>query len=202
MKAPFIGIRRHCINTDGRGINTLAAFHGCRLRCKYCLNPQSIEADGIVAHLSPQELLEIVGIDNLYFLATDGGITFGGGEPLLQADFIKEFRSICNPKWRVNVETSLNVDLQVLADMSDVVDCFIIDIKDSNPTIYKSYTGMDNTQVFKNLKYLCDNNFYHKIAVRVPRIKGFNEQYDISRSVERLMSMGIMDINVFDYVVK
>ena len=111
MKAPFIGIMRHCINTDGNGVNTLVAFHGCPLKCKYCLNPQSITPNGILDNLTPRELQEIVSIDNIYFLATNGGITFGGGEPLLRSNFIREFRQICPSEWRINVETSLNVDI-------------------------------------------------------------------------------------------
>ncbi len=39
-KAEIIGIKRHCLGSDGHGVTTLVAFHGCLLRCRYCLNPQ------------------------------------------------------------------------------------------------------------------------------------------------------------------
>ena len=83
MVAPFIGINRHRLVTDGKGVTTLVAFSGCPLRCKYCLNDQCHDPERTVATLSPQQLIDQVMVDNLYFLATGGGICFGGGEPLL-----------------------------------------------------------------------------------------------------------------------
>ncbi len=201
MKAPFIGIMRHCINTDGKGVNTLVAFHGCPLRCKYCLNPQAINDNGILDTLMPRELLEIVAIDNLYYLATNGGITFGGGEPLLWTDFIREFRRICPSEWHINVETSLNVHIRNIENVYDVIDKFIIDIKDSNPTIYKSYTGSNNSQVINNLKYLCNKKLQHKIHIRVPFINGFNSKDDTTRTINYLNSLGISDIDFFEYII-
>ena len=48
MKAvPLIGIARHRLTIDGEGVTTLVAFHGCPLRCKYCLNPTSLQPDGV-----------------------------------------------------------------------------------------------------------------------------------------------------------
>ena len=76
-EAPFIGIVRHRIQTDGKGVSTLAAFHGCPLRCQYCLNPQCQRED-VWRTFTPESLYEEVKIDQLYFLATGGGITFGG----------------------------------------------------------------------------------------------------------------------------
>ena len=93
--APVIGISRHRLLTDGEGVTTLVAFHGCPLRCKYCINSQCNAVDGIKEILTPQQLYEKVKIDDIYFLVTGGGIMFGGGEPLLRYDFITEFRKIC-----------------------------------------------------------------------------------------------------------
>ena len=53
------------------------------LSCSYCLNPQCHNTPKVSSFYSPQDLLDIVKVDSLYFTATDGGITFGGGEPLL-----------------------------------------------------------------------------------------------------------------------
>lgn len=83
---PFIGVSRHRMATDGNGVTTLAAFHGCRLGCSYCLNPQCRADDSPCLWHSPETLYEEVRADELYFLATGGGITFGGGEPLLYPD--------------------------------------------------------------------------------------------------------------------
>ena len=201
MKAPFIGIMRHCINTDGNGVNTLVAFHGCPLKCKYCLNPQSINPNGILDNLTPRELQEIVSIDNIYFLATNGGITFGGGEPLLRSNFIREFRKICPSEWRINIETSLNVDIQHIEQTIGIIDQYIIDIKDSNPAIYKSYTGYDNNKVISNINYLCNNHLQNILHIRVPYIKGFNTQNDITKTIKLLNKLEIYDIECFEYTI-
>lgn len=109
MKAPIIGVERHRIATDGKGITTLVAFHGCPLRCRYCLNPQCLADGASYPAMTPQELYENVSVDNLYFLATGGGVTFGGGEPLLYSEFIHDFCRIVPQEWNICIETSLNV---------------------------------------------------------------------------------------------
>ena len=109
MVAPFIGINRHRLVTDGKGVTTLVAFSGCPLRCKYCLNDQCHDPERIATTLSPQQLLDQVMVDNLYFLATGGGICFGGGEPLLHSEFIHQFCTMKVAEWRISLETSLNV---------------------------------------------------------------------------------------------
>ena len=71
MKAvPLIGIARHRLTIDGEGVTTLVAFHGCPLRCKYCLNPTSLQPDGVWESYDCNQLYEEVRKDELYFLAS------------------------------------------------------------------------------------------------------------------------------------
>ena len=72
VKAPIIGIDSHCLTTDGEGVTTLVAFHGCPLYCKYCLNPQYLSPDGVLRTIIPSELYSEVEIDDLYFVAIGG----------------------------------------------------------------------------------------------------------------------------------
>ena len=128
-RVPIIGIRRHRLEVDGEGVTTLVAFYDCPLRCRYCLNPQSIGTiTDSVRMYTCKELYEKVKVDELYFLATGGGVTFGGGEPTLRYDFILNFRKICGDKWRIYVETSLNVPQHNIEALLSVVDGFIIDV--------------------------------------------------------------------------
>lgn len=182
-------------------MTTLAAFHGCPLRCKYCLNPQCLREDGIREYLTPQELLDKVVIDDLYFQATGGGITFGGGEPAMHSRFIKEFRSISNPVWKINIETSLNVSREHIERIAPIVHQFIIDIKDMNSDIYKAYTYITNTQVRNNLEYLSQAGLSSKCLIRIPLIPNFNTQDDIEYSKRILMQMGYTDFDEFEYQV-
>lgn len=196
--AVLIGLSRHRINVDGAGVTTLVAFHGCPLNCKYCLNPQALSPEGVWKRFSPEELFRAVSKDDLYFRATDGGVTFGGGEPLISCKEILIFRNICmnhGKKWKFNIESSLNIPNVIVEVMEKAVDHWIVDIKDMNPEIYKAYTGKDNDSVIRNLQYLI--NKYAKITVRVPIIPGFNTEPDVEKSILALQQMGIKDIERF-----
>ncbi len=200
--APFIAISRHRMETDGAGVTTLCGFYGCPLRCKYCINPQSFSENPNKVFLTPFELYDRVKIDELYFLATGGGITFGGGEPLLYADFIEEFRDICGDEWQINIETSLNVPSDEVLKIARIVNNFFVDIKDVNGEIYQSYTGKSNNIVLENLKLLLDIVSAENIIVRVPLIKDFNTENDRQKSVSFLKNMGIKHFDLFEYKIK
>jgi len=202
VKAPFVAIARHRIQTDGQGVTTLCGFYGCRLRCKYCLNPQSFDEKTKTLALTPEELYERVKIDDIYFVATNGGVTFGGGEPLLYADFLKRFRELCGDKWHLCAETSLNVDLESVKTAAECIDEFFVDIKDCDPEIYESYTGKSNKTVISNLQYLQKAVGSDRITVRVPLIKGFNTQADRENSVALLKDIGIEKFDLFEYRIK
>ena len=202
-RAPFIAVARHRLSIDGEGVTTLAAFHGCTLRCKYCLNECCLRSDGMWRELSTEELLEMVRPDNLYFLATGGGVTFGGGEPLLRSEFIDAFCRIKPAEWKINFETSLNVDRSHLERVLPHANEFFIDIKDTNPAIYKEYTTRDNVQVLDNLRWLLGHEgMAERIIVRLPHIPNHNTQEDVDRSRAMLEEMGVKYFDEFDYMVK
>ena len=197
--APLIGISRHRLTTDGEGVTTLVAFHGSPLRCKYCLNPQSLHSEGIWKHYDCMQLYEEVRQDELYFLATHGGITFGGGEPCLQSDFIYEFRQLCGQEWQLSVESSLNVPQENIEKLLPVIDYYIIDIKDINNDIYQQYTGKENEKVLNNLHYLIEHGKNEQIIVRTPIIPVYNSESDVDNSIRLLKEMGITQFDRFTY---
>ncbi|WP_028897960.1 radical SAM protein [Prevotella sp. HUN102] len=200
MKAPLIGINRHRLATDGVGVTTLVAFHGCPLQCRYCLNPRCLQADGIWRTITPEELYGEVEIDDIYFVATGGGICFGGGEPLLYADFIEAFFRLMNPEWKLAIETSLNVPLSFLRRVSALVETFIIDVKDMNEDIYKAYTGIANCRVIDNLKWMVANNMADRCIIRLPLIPSYNSDEDRNASEAVLKDMGFKYFDRFNYV--
>jgi len=190
------------MNLDGDGIVTLVTFWGCPLRCRYCLNPQSFDSKTRVRLQTPQELYDVVKADNLYFLATGGGVTFGGGEPLLHPEFIHDFREICGSEWRIAVETSLNVPWKAVETAASCVDRFIVDGKDSDPAIYHAYTGRDNRLVMENLRRLASILPHERITVRIPLIPGYNTDADRDRSQALYESMGLTHFDRFTYRIK
>ncbi len=199
MKAEIAAVSRHRIVVDGDGVNTLVAFMGCPLRCLYCLNPQTLSPDSPHREMTPAELYEETKKDELYFLATGGGVTFGGGEPLLRPDFIRAFRSLCGPGWKINAETSLNVPEDNIRELIPVIDHWFIDIKDMNPVIYRNYTGRDNTGVRGNLRLLADAGLADRCTLRIPLIPGYNSDPDRERSIGELEALGFSTFDRFEY---
>ena len=202
ITAPFIAINRHRLTTDGEGVTTLVGFHGCPLHCEYCLNPQCLQADGVWCRLTPGELYSEVEIDDLYFVATGGGICFGGGEPLLRSDFIKAFAEIMNPEWKLTIETSLNVPLENVKAIASLVQMWYVDIKDMNPDIYKAYGCKENKQVISNLQWLAANGYADKVIIRLPLIPEYNTDEDRQQSQQQLEKMGFTNFDMFNYIVR
>lgn len=199
---PFIGIDRHRLGVDGVGVTTLAAFHGCPLRCKYCLNHRCLEAPDDLPRYTPQQLYNYVGVDNLYFIATGGGVCFGGGEPLLRVDFLTEFKELCGKGWNLTAETSLQVPREAVEQAAKVVGDFIVDIKESNSGIYKAYTSGDASRAWDNLEWLLHKIGPDHVIVRVPLIPDFNTEADCDRTAGRLTAMGVTRIDRFTYRVQ
>ena len=202
IQAPVITCSRLRMQTDGQGVTTLVCFHGCPLRCHWCLNPFSFAPETKRTLMTPEALYEQVRIDNLYFLATGGGITFGGGEPLLYADFLREFRHICGGHWQLCAETSLNVPWENVETAINCIDHFYIDCKDCNPDIYRRYTGQDNARMLENLQKLLTTVGPERITVRVPLIPEFNTEENRKQSVELLKQIGITQFDLFTYRIK
>ena len=201
IEARIFAVSRHRLTTDGDGCTTLVTFSGCPLRCKYCVNKVSWKEDGGRVY-TPESLFEEVRIDQLYFLATRGGVTFGGGEPLLQVEFIKAFRALCGTQWKLLAETSLNVPNENVQTVDAVLDGYIVDIKDMNPEIYEAYTGKGNALVMENLEWLLHHGDPCRITVRVPHIPDFNTDEDVARSMDQLKTMGVVHFDEFKYIIR
>lgn len=202
MEAPLIGISRHRIMVDGKGITTLVAFHDCPLRCRYCLNRQCLEPTGILRTITPEQLLEETRIDDLYFQATGGGITFGGGEPLLRSRFIEAFCRIAPPEWNIAVESSLNVTQTHLQRLLPFISQYIIDVKDMNPTIYRNYTTKNNARSIANLHWLVSQGMADRVKIRLPEIPEYNTPSDVDESQKTLEAMGYHDFERFTYLTE
>ncbi|WP_303329285.1 radical SAM protein [Duncaniella muris] len=202
QRAKIIGIARHRLSTDGDGVTTLVAFHGCPLRCRYCLNPQSLGDGGRFREYSLEQLYTETRIDELYFIATNGGVTFGGGEPCLRPDFIRHFRELCGESWQINLETSLNVPADNIASLLPVVNTLIIDIKDMNPEIYRNYTGRGNSIVLSNLRLIANSGRQSDCIIRIPLIPDFNTDADREASRAALEQLGFTRFDLFTYQIR
>ena len=201
MTVPLIGICRHRLTTGGEGVTTLVAFHGCPLRCRYCLNSQCLKADGVWQQMDVADILDEVAIDDLYFQATNGGITFGGGEPLLRSSAIAEFCQQCPTEWNIYLETSLNVARRHLEAVAPYIHHYYVDVKDMNPGIYRHYTTRSNRLAIANLRWLAHQNMQGKVTIRLPHIPDYNTPHDIVQSRQLLEDMGYSQFDEFEYLI-
>ncbi len=186
---------------DGPGVSTLAAGAGCPLHCRWCINARLLR-EAPAENITAARLLERVKIDDLYFRATGGGVTFGGGESLLHAPFIRRFRELCPEEWKLCAETGLAVSRELVQIASEAADTFLVDCKDMDPEIYHRYTGGDERIMEDNLKYLLDRAGPDRVTVRVPLIPGYNTPEDREKSVRKLRGLGAVRLDIFEYTVR
>ena len=125
---------------DGPGIRFVAFLQGCQLRCLYCHNPETWAIKGQSIEISPQELVEKVEKYRNYF-GDDGGVTFSGGEPLLQPDFLLECLKLLKKK---NFHTCIDTAGFGFGNYTEILkytDLVLLDIKAVDPDEYTQITG-------------------------------------------------------------
>lgn len=201
QKFKVLNIMRHRFNIDGTGITTLVGLSNCPLNCKYCINKMVLAQNNYKSY-TPEELINEIIIDYCYFISTGGGITFGGGEPLLHTEAIIEFSKKIPEGINITLETSLNVSNNLLKIILPYTNNFIIDIKTMNPKIYKKYTKKNINNLLTNLKYLEENNLQEKCLIRIPLIKNYNNHEDVQNSIKILEEMGFRKFDIFEYIIK
>ena len=200
-------VERHRMNTDGKGVTTLVVLSGCPLKCEYCINERLL-TDVKSDIVTPEELLDMILIDYCYFYATGGGVTFGGGEPLLQSKAIVDFVELLPIGVNINIETSLNVPMKNILDIinnekvMERLGEIYIDIKSLNSEIYESYTKLSIDRLLKGLEAIVEKGLQHKCKIRIPNIKNYTTVSDVDNSIKRIREMGFNNIDTFDYIMR
>lgn len=143
---------------DGPGIRFVVFLQGCPLRCLYCHNPDTWDTKGGSKYLfTPDELLAEV-LRYKSFIAK-GGVTVTGGEPLLQAEFVKEFFLLCKEE---GIHTALDTSGAIITERAlnalDNTDLVLLDVKSIDAVQHKELTGVKMNNTLKCLEYLEENN--------------------------------------------
>ncbi len=200
-KFSVLAIDRLRMTTDGNGVTTLICGMGCPLRCRFCINPGSWDGSVGGKLFTKEELYEAVKIDSLYYLTTGGGLMFGGGEPLLQSEFLADFMEKYKPLgWNFFLESSLNVPRKHLDDVIPYIDEYLIDTKDMDRERYVKYTGGDYDRFYENLLYLKEKVGEEKIVVRVPTIPFLHQSGEEARqNGEKLKELGFSRLDFLTY---
>jgi len=155
--------------------------------CRKCEDVCVYEALEIVGReATVQEVMEEIEKDRIFFDESGGGITFSGGEPLMQMDFLETLlKEIKKKNIHVTLDTSGYVSFEDLERISDKVDLFLYDLKIMDEGKHEKYTGVSNKLILENLRKLSEIG--KSIAVRIPLISGINDDnHNIKMFVEYL----------------
>lgn len=144
------------------------------------LRLRSICGSSVEAGVLAKELLS----GQRYLEQNGGGITFSGGEPLLQADFLFELVSLLKPM-HLALETCGYANQLTFQRAIQLFDYVMMDVKLTHPVKHKYYTGVDNKLILENLKTLCAANT--PFVVRIPLIPGVNDDEEHMRKVAQLI---------------
>ena len=138
---------------DGPGVRFVVFMQGCNLRCGCCHNPDTWSMQGGTEY-SAEEIVQKALRYRTYF-GVDGGITVSGGEPLLQADFVREVFSLCHEN---GINTCLDTSGSILNDavkaLLSVTDRVLLDYKYTTDALYKENVGCGIDRVNTFLAYL------------------------------------------------
>lgn len=148
---------------DGPGVRCSVFLHGCALRCKFCHNPDTWMPCENLTFMTPPELHKKLMRYRPYW-KSNGGVTFSGGEPLLQLEFVTE---VCRLLKKDGIHTCIDTAgqpfrpgddewLKKFDALLDVVDLFIVDIKMFSDRAHRELTGHGNANILAMLRYLSD----------------------------------------------
>ncbi|WP_075558009.1 radical SAM protein [Parabacteroides timonensis] len=195
MQGTIFSIEEFAVN-DGPGIRTTIFLKGCPLRCAWCHNPEGISPEPQYMDKKGERTLcgyritvdelagQLLKNKDIYAL-NNGGITLTGGEPLLQADFVRELLRKINPFVHTAIETSGYAPVSVFKEVLPLLDLVLFDIKQMDPVLHKRYTGVDNRLILKNLETLCSSG--NKFIIRVPLIPGVNDTKENMQSILKVI---------------
>lgn len=201
-------IQRMCMH-DGPGIRTTVFFKGCNLNCPWCCNPENIsyeteeytENDGSRGvygkEYSADGLLEEILRDEEFFKYTGGGVTFSGGEALLQLwrspVLLKELKG---RNIHISVETALQIPGILLEEVLDYIDYFIVDIKILDSSLCRQVLGGNMELYNENLNLL--NRKGKRVLFRIPCNKEYTAtEGNLSLIVQLLSEYPDYDVEIF-----
>ena len=170
---------------DGPGIRTIVFLKGCRLRCRWCCNPESQEyavqkmvrggkETTVGRDVTVGEVMEDILKDVPYYRRSGGGVTLSGGETMCQPDFAVALLSACK-EYGLNtaIETTACAPVETVRRFIPVTDHFLTDVKHMNSAKHAEFTTQPNELILSNIRVLADEA--RDLIIRVPVIPTFND---------------------------
>ncbi|WP_017212740.1 pyruvate formate-lyase-activating protein [Clostridium beijerinckii] len=167
---------------DGPGIRVVVFLQGCALRCKYCHNPDTWAANGGEEY-TPEQLVNKIERFKTYFASSGGGVTFSGGEPLRQPEFLLETLKLCKSK---GINTCIDTAGYGFGDYDEILkytDLVLFDIKHFTPEGYKNITLMNIDESLKFLEAMKRNNT--KMWIRHVVVPGLTDDVEHLKELKK-----------------
>lgn len=164
---------------DGPGIRYVVFMQGCNLRCKFCHNADTWEKESGKL-ISAEDLAKDILKAKIYMDKSNGGVTFSGGEPLLQTGFLIEVAKILKKEnINITIDTAGNFDtnLKGLDELLKYVDLILFDIKHIDNIEHKNLVSVPNDKILKMANYL-SNIKNIPLWIRIVYIPGITDKND------------------------
>jgi pyruvate formate lyase activating enzyme len=207
-------IKKYALH-DGPGIRTTIFFKGCPLKCWWCHNPEGLRIcpemmDPLPGKKAPKQTIgKVVSIeevvteiekDTIFYDESGGGVTFSGGEPLMQSAFLDALIEAChNLDIHTTLDTTGYAPSEVFHPVASKSDLVLYDLKIMDDARHLKFTGVSNALILKNLESIAGNG--KEIQIRFPLIPGGTDDIDNVRQVARFVkSLGtIQQVDVLPY---
>ncbi len=195
MKGLIFNIKRYAIH-DGPGIRVTFFLKGCPLECWWCHNPEGISPateevfridrvgenefrvpETVGREYSIEEIVKMAEKDRIFMDESGGGVTFSGGEPMMQPRFLVEsLKAFHALGYHTAVDTSGYASRKVVDDVMANTDLFLFDIKHIESGLHEKYTGVSNEVILGNYDAIMKSG--KDVIIRFPVIPGVNDNHD------------------------
>lgn len=181
---------------DGPGIRTVVFLNGCSLRCKFCHNPETWNLKEL--NYTSDEIVEKVKRNKPYF-KNGGGVTFSGGEPLIQYEFLVE---TCKKLKEENIHIAIDtagIGSGEYSELFNTIDMVLLDIKHIDRDGYMEITGTDKYLNFMDfVKELNKTNI--EVWIRQVIVPGVNDSLDYVKGLSKFIKDNINNVTRVDFL--
>ncbi len=192
MKGLIFNVKRYSIH-DGPGIRVTFFMKGCPLSCWWCHNPEGISPEQEKVeqiervgemefkrmeeagkYYSVEDIIKILDSERIFINESGGGVTFSGGEPLIQVGFLtKALKSCRNKGFHTVVDTSGYSEPENIEEIFPYTSLFLFDLKHMDEKKHIELTGKSNALILSNLQLILDSG--KDLFIRIPVVPGFND---------------------------
>lgn len=205
MQGLIFSVKRYSTH-DGPGIRVTFFMKGCPLSCWWCHNPEGIsparetvkqirkmggkefsEIEEVGKYYSVKNIIEILEKDRIFLEQSGGGVTFSGGEPMMQNEFLKEALEGCKKNgFHTVVDTSGYASSESYKAIMPLTDLFLFDIKHLDEPKHLEFTGVSNVGIMENLKMILKSG--KDVIIRIPVIPGKNDDAGHLSELRKLLA--------------